>query len=102
MYVCTYVRMYVCIYKYERTYIYIYIYLYLFICMYIYVCVYVCRDAYVCMYLCVYVNYRIKHRALKTYYVLECRSQRIQNSPLLEIRRLSYVGVNIAGSWMLT
>ena len=54
------------------------------------------------MYLCVYVNYRIKHRALKTYYVLECRSQRIQNSPLLEIRRLSYVGVNIAGSWMLT
>jgi nuclear pore complex protein Nup62 len=67
-YVCTYVRMYVCMYKYVcmyvRMYVCMYKYVYMYVRMYVslyvymYVCVYVCTYImlrYVCMYGCMYV-----------------------------------------------
>ena len=60
MYVCTYVRMYVC--TYVRTYVRMYVCMY--VCMYVrmYICMYVCTyvhmyvHTYVRMYMCIYMH----------------------------------------------
>ena len=54
MHELTYVRMFVCMYKYERMYVYMYVCMYVQVCTYVYmyVCMYV--RMYICMHVCMY------------------------------------------------